>query len=132
MAAHEGKIEFEHRDDVVELTWQGYISEDSVGHAPAALVRFMTARTARFALFDACRVTGFSADSRVPGGAILSELKRLGVKRTHVVTDSSLIRMIGSTVALAVGLSIRFHESRAIAEEAIASERTAAARTARP
>ena len=70
---------------------------------------------------DGCAlgVTGFSADSRVPGGRLLAICKNAGARRVMVVTNSSAIRMIGSTVALATGMSIRFFASRAEAFDAI-------------
>lgn len=102
-------------DDVVELKWSGFISKATVGHVPGELVRWLGDRRPPFALFDATGVTSFSADSREPGGAILEELKTRGVHRAYVVTSSSAVRMIGSAVALAVGLRICFYESRDIA-----------------
>jgi hypothetical protein len=69
--------------------------------------------TIRYAIFDAVRVTGFTADSRVPGAQLLDMCKRAGARRVIVVTNSSAVRMIGSTVALATGMSIRFVSSHA-------------------
>jgi hypothetical protein len=98
-------------------------SDKTCGSAPAALAMFLDGRRPTWAVFDACAVTGFAADSRFAGGAILGALKERGVRRTWVITTSSPIRMIGSTVALAVGLSIRFHENREEAQKAIEIER---------
>jgi len=72
------------------------------------LTRAGPSATIRYAIFDASRVTGFTADSRVPGGQLLEMCKRAGARRVIVVTNSSAVRMIGSTVALATGMSIRF------------------------
>ena len=113
-----GSIEFTRPlEDVVELRWSGFISKGTVGNKPGELADFLDKLEAapRYALFDATGVTGFSPDSREPGGAILGLLKKRGVKRTFVVTDNSAIRMIGSAVALATGLSIRFYETRPLA-----------------
>jgi hypothetical protein len=118
-----GAIDIALNGDVVELTWRGYISDKTCGSAPAALAMFLEGRPVTWAVFDACAVTGFAADSRFAGGAILGALKERGVRRTWVITTSSPIRMIGSTVALAVGLSIRFHENREEAQKAIELER---------
>jgi hypothetical protein len=112
-------------DDIVELRWRGFISKGTVGTKPDELDAFLGASSPRFALFDASGVTGFSADSREPGGAILTRLKKRGVSRTCVVTQNGAIRMIGSAVALAVGLSIRFFETRALALEEIERLRAA-------
>jgi hypothetical protein len=118
-----GRIDFALNGDVVELTWRGFISDKACGSAPSALARFLDGRSVTWAVFDAREVTGFAADARFVGGAILAALKERGVRRTWVVTNSSPIRMIGSTVALAVGLSIRFHDSREEPYKAIALER---------
>lgn len=117
--------------DVVELRWLGYISKGTIGAKPDELDAFLGTASPRFALFDATGVTGFSADSREPGGNILSRLKKRGVSRTCVVTESGAIRMIGSAVALAVGLSIRFFETRALALEEIERMRLTPAPRAR-
>ncbi len=118
-----GQIDFAVNGDVVELTWRGFISDKTCGSAPNALTQFLDGRAVTWAVFDARGVTGFAADSRFAGGAILTALKERGVRRTWVVTNSSPIRMIGSTVALAVGLSIRFHDNREEPYQAIAQER---------
>ena len=97
---------------IIELVWSGYITEASCGHYPDQLIRFLAGRSIRYAIFDAMAVTGFTADSRVPGGALLAQCKRSGARRVIVVTKSSAVRMIGSTVALATGMSIRFVASR--------------------
>jgi hypothetical protein len=93
---------------ILELTWSGYITGAGCGHYPDQLGRLLAGKSIRYAIFDALRVTGFAADSRVPGGKLLDLCKRAGARRVIVVTDSSAIRMIGSTVALATGMSIRF------------------------
>ena len=123
-----GHIDFALDGDVVELTWRGFISDKTCGSAPGALATFLDGRPVTWAVFDACAVTGFAADSRFAGGAILTALKERGVRRTWVITTSSPIRMIGSTVALAVGLSIRFHDNVEEAHKAIALERLKPAR----
>lgn len=110
-----GDIRFALTGDVVVLTWQGFISKGNVGTKPDELEAFLADKQPRFAIFDATPVTGFSADSREPGGAILACLKRRGVVRTCVVTESGSIRMIGSAVALATGHSVRFFENRVMA-----------------
>ena len=53
------------------------------------------------------------------GGKLLALCKGAGARRVIVVTDSSAVRMIGSTVALATGMSIRFVASQAAALGAI-------------
>jgi hypothetical protein len=93
---------------ILELMWSGYITRASCGHYPDLLGRMLMRASIRYAIFDALRVTGFTADSRVPGGQLLELCKRAGARRVIVVTDSSAVRMIGSTVALATGMSIRF------------------------
>ena len=108
------------RPTVVDLVWTGYITEASCGHYPEQLERLLANRKLTYAIFDALGVTGFSADSRVPGGRLLAVCKNAGARRVMVVTDSSAIRMIGSTVALATGMSIRFFATRSEAFEAIA------------
>jgi hypothetical protein len=105
---------------VLDLVWTGYITEQSCGHYPAQLERRLANRRIDYAIFDALDVTGFSADSRVPGGRLLAICKAAGARRVMVVTNSSAIRMIGSTVALATGMSIRFFATRAEAFDAIA------------
>jgi hypothetical protein len=104
---------------IVDLIWTGYITEQSCAHYPAQLERLLASRRIDYAIFDARGVTGFSADSRVPGGRLLAICKAAGARRVMVVTDSSAIRMIGSTVALATGMSIRFFATRREAFEAI-------------
>lgn len=96
----------------MDLVWTGYITGASCGHYPAQLERMLASRRIDYAIFDALAVTGFSADSRVPGGRLLVACKAAGARRVMVVTDSSAIRMIGSTVALAMGMSIRFFATR--------------------
>lgn len=108
------------RPTIVDLVWTGYITEQSCGHYPALLERLLASRRIDYAIFDALGVTGFSADSRVPGGRLLAACKAAGARRVMVVTDSSAIRMIGSTVALATGMSIRFFATRVEAFDAIA------------
>lgn len=108
---------------ILEVVWSGYITQAACGHYPdqlqAMLTRTGPAPSIRYAIFDAVRVTGFTADSRVPGAKLLDLCKRAGARRVIVVTDSSAIRMIGSTVALATGMSIRFVPSHADALEEI-------------
>ena len=103
--------------------WSGYITRASCGHYPEQLSSILTRAgpppTMRYAIFDAIRVTGFTADSRVPGGQLLEMCKRAGARRVIVVTNSSAVRMIGSTVALATGMSIRFVPTQAEALEEI-------------
>jgi hypothetical protein len=107
----------------LEVVWSGYITQASCGHYPEQLQSMLTRAgpraTLRFAIFDAVRVTGFTADSRVPGGQLLEMCKRAGARRVIVVTTSSAVRMIGSTVALATGMSIRFVASHNQALEEI-------------
>jgi hypothetical protein len=97
--------------------WSGYITQASCGHYPEQLQAMLTragpAASIRYAIFDAVRVTGFSADSRVPGAQLLEMCRRAGARRVIVVTSSSAMRMIGSTVALATGKSVRFVPSHA-------------------
>lgn len=93
---------------ILELVWSGYITQASCGHYPDQLARLLARTSIRYAIFDALGVTGFTADSRVPGGQLLELCKRAGARRVIVVTSSSAVRMIGSTVALATGVSIRF------------------------
>jgi CheY-like chemotaxis protein len=107
------------RPTVIDLLWTGYITGASCGHYPEQLERMLASRRITYAIFDALGVTGFSADSRVPGGRLLAVCKSAGARRVMVVTDSSAIRMIGSTVALATGMSVRFFASREEAFEAI-------------
>jgi hypothetical protein len=104
---------------ILELVWSGYITQASCGHYPERLTRLLAGRSIRYAIFDALAVTGFSADSRVAGGKLLALCKGAGARRVIVVTDSSAVRMIGSTVALATGMSIRFVASQAAALGAI-------------
>lgn len=104
---------------IIDLVWTGYITGPSCGHYPAQLERLLASRRIDYAIFDALGVTGFSADSRVPGGRLLAACKAAGARRVMVVTDSSAIRMIGSTVALATGMSIRFFATRGEAFDAI-------------
>jgi hypothetical protein len=119
-----GRIEFRFaQPDVIELVWSGYMNLAAMETYPTELRRMLIGRNLAYALFDASAVTGFAADSRGPGGELLAECKRKGAKRTFVVTQSSPIRMIGSAVAVAVGLSIRFHETRQGALNAIADMR---------
>jgi hypothetical protein len=108
------------RPAIVDVVWSGYITGQSCGHYPEQLERLLASRRIDYAIFDALGVTGFSADSRVPGGRLLAACKAAGARRVMVVTDSSAIRMIGSTVALATGMSIRFFATRSEALEAIA------------
>lgn len=108
------------RPAVLDLVWRGYISEASCGRYPAQLEHLLAAQRIQYAIFDALAVTGFSADSRVAGGRLLSICKQAGARRVMVVTSSGAIRMIGSTVALATGMSIRFFATRAEALDAIA------------
>ncbi|HET9957983.1 MAG TPA: hypothetical protein VFQ61_25975 [Polyangiaceae bacterium] len=93
---------------MLQATWSGYIDQASCGHYPAELRLMLGGRRIRFAIFDALAVTGYAANSHVPGGQLLAVCKDAGAERVIVITDSSAIRMIGSTVALATGLSIRF------------------------
>ncbi len=112
---------------ILELVWSGYITRASCGHYPDQLtallsrasVRRDASPTLRYAIFDALDVTGFTADSRVPGSQLLDMCKRAGARRVIVVTKSSAVRMIGSTVALATGMSIRFVAGHADALEEI-------------
>lgn len=83
------------------------------------LTRAGPSGTLRYAIFDAVRVTGFTADSRIPGAQLLNMCKRAGARRVIVVTNSSAVRMIGSTVALATAMSIRFVSNHAAALEEI-------------
>ena len=103
--------------------WSGYITQASCGHYPEQLASMLTragpGTTIRYAIFDAVRVTGFTADSRIPGGQLLEMCKRAGARRVIVITNSSAVRMIGSTVALATGMSIRFVPTQADALEEI-------------
>jgi hypothetical protein len=108
------------KPSIIDLVWTGYITAQSCGHYPAQLERMLAQRRIDYAIFDALGVTGFSADSRVPGGRLLAVCKAAGARRVMVVTDSSAIRMIGSTVALATGMSIRFFATRDEAFQAIA------------
>jgi hypothetical protein len=104
---------------ILDLVWTGYITEASCAQYPAQLEHLLAAQRIDYAVFDALRVSGFSADSRGPGGRLLSICKQAGARRVMVVTDSSAIRMIGSTVAFATGMSIRFFATRAEALAAI-------------
>lgn len=104
---------------VVDLIWTGYITEASCGQYPAQLEHLLASQPIHYAIFDALGVSGFRADSRVPGGRLLAICKRAGARRVMVVTNSGAIRMIGSTVALATGMSIRFFATRAEALVAI-------------
>lgn len=108
---------------ILEVVWSGYITQASCGHYPDRLQSMLTragpAATIRYAIFDASRVTGFTADSRVPGSQLLEMCKRAGARRVIVVTNSSAVRMIGSTVALATRMSIRFVQSHGDALEEI-------------
>jgi hypothetical protein len=108
---------------ILEVVWSGYITQASCGHYPERLRSMLTragpAATIRYAIFDAVRVTGFAADSRVPGSQLLEMCKRAGARRVIVVTNSSAVRMIGSTVALATRMSIRFVSSLGAALEEI-------------
>lgn len=104
---------------ILEVIWSGYITRASCGHYPDQLIRLLGRTTIRYAIFDALAVTGFTADSRVPGGRLLEICKRAGARRVMVVTNSSAVRMIGSTVALATGMSIRFVAQTADALEEI-------------
>jgi hypothetical protein len=104
---------------ILELVWSGYITEASCTHYPERLSRLLAGKSIRYAIFDALAVTGFRADSRVSGGKLLALCKRAGARRVLVVTNSSAVRMIGSTVALAIGMSIRFYASQATALESI-------------
>jgi hypothetical protein len=118
-----GSITFQLHGDVLELTWSGFISEETVGGSPREMKSFLGSVQPAYAIFDATAVTSYSGDSRVPGGAILTELRRRGVKKTIVVTNSGAIRMIGSAVAVAVGLQLRFVETRVEAANAIVQAR---------
>jgi hypothetical protein len=108
---------------ILEVVWSGYITQASCGHYPERLQSMLTragpAASIRYAIFDAARVTGFTADSRVPGSQLLEMCKRAGARRVIVVTNSSAVRMIGSTVALATRMSIRFVSSHGAALEEI-------------
>lgn len=105
--------------EVLDLVWTGYISEASCGQYPAQLEHLLASRRISYAIFDALGVSGFSADSRVAGGRMLAICKQAGARRVMVVTESGPIRMIGSTVALATGMSIRFFATRSEALGAI-------------
>ena len=104
---------------VVDLVWTGYVTEASCGQYPWQLQHLLAAQRIDYAIFDALGVTGFSADSRGPGGRLLAICKDAGARRVMVVTESGAIRMIGSTVALATGMSVRFFATRAEALAAI-------------
>lgn len=108
---------------ILEVVWSGYITQASCGHYPEQLQSMLTragpSGTLRYAIFDAVRVTGFTADSRIPGAQLLNMCKRAGARRVIVVTNSSAVRMIGSTVALATAMSIRFVSNHAAALEEI-------------
>lgn len=111
---------------ILELVWSGHITRGSCGHYPDQLTALLSrasvrgsSPTLRYAIFDALGVTGFTADSRIPGGQLLNMCKRAGARRVIVVTRSSAVRMIGSTVALATGMSIRFVAGHAEALEEI-------------
>lgn len=111
-----GHIAFTITGHVVELIWTGFIADAGIASVPEQLEKELVGKEVRYAIFDARPVTDYAADSRLSGGAILGVLKAAGVKRTWVITESGSIRMIGSAVALAVGLSMRFVATR---EEAI-------------
>jgi hypothetical protein len=123
-----GKITFHWvTPTILELVWSGHITRASCGHYPDQLTALLSRATVRpgsspslrYAIFDALGVTGFTADSRIPGGQLLNMCKRAGARRVIVVTRSSAVRMIGSTVALATGMSIRFVAGHADALEEI-------------
>lgn len=116
----QGAIRFRFvRPALLDVVWTGYITDASCAQYPAQLQHLLAAQRIDYAIFDALGVSGFSADSRGPGRRLLSICKEAGARRVMVVTDSAAIRMIGSTVALATGMSIRFFATRPEALAAI-------------
>jgi hypothetical protein len=116
---------------VVECTIAGHVDGAALDDATAELQRFLGPDGRVEALFvETGGVTGFDPDVAGSGRGFLGAFQERGVQASVAVAPNGLVRMMGSAIALATGLSMRFFGDRD--EALVYLEKTRAKRRVAP
>lgn len=94
-------------NDTIELVQKGHLTKPLVEQEYQQLVRMTTTHKVRWVLSDAETVSNFDASISAAGSAIVGHLKTIGVERVVIVVNSSVVRMMASTLGFAAGLPIK-------------------------
>lgn len=105
----------EHR--VLELVFAGRIDATLVEHLRGGVAAHLAESSAvasrpSLALIDASQVTDYSIDVAGPGRLLLAELRAGGCAEAVCAVGLPHVRAMGSALALAASLPIRFVETR--------------------
>ncbi len=119
-----------HDDDVIAGIFKGHVTAADVTELRRLTDALMDARVPLAVYIDTSAVTGFDPAVREPAVPWLRSMKEREVRRLLAVAPSSLVRMMGSAIAVASGLSLKF-VAAADLEAALARERDAAAPSGR-
>jgi hypothetical protein len=102
----------------------GHISATVVTSAVEQLEVQLADEPASFLMIDGSAITGYNADVRISGVALLKVAKRYGIHAGVCIAPSAAVRMMGAAVAFVSGLPFDFVESRPQAEQAILRRRS--------
>jgi hypothetical protein len=99
-------------ESTLEVRFPAYVDASCLAKVIREVRALVGARQLDGALLDASRVERYSADVRGPSRELLDFLRQHGVRRPIAVSSRGAVRMIGSAIALAVGIPIVFVETR--------------------
>lgn len=97
---------------VVEAIYKGYITSEMQERSFPEFKTVLGKATASHWVIDAIDIDGFDPKVGIAGGAWISSFKGQGGHTMIVVTTSSLVRMLGSTLAFGSGLSVKVVSTR--------------------
>lgn len=98
-------------DDIIIVRMIGHVDADSLtalqNHIEAALV----GRKIRGAILDTMELSSLNPNVTTVGSQFLGVLKKHGCSRSVCATASAMVRMLGSTIALAASMRMKFVDS---------------------
>jgi hypothetical protein len=99
-------------DDIIETVVNGRIDDALVTNSGRLALESMTSRPARYYLIDARRASTYDGTALKAARQIAQELFKGGIREIIAITDSGMLRMMGTTIAFALSDPISFFSTR--------------------
>jgi anti-anti-sigma regulatory factor len=109
-------------DDMVIVVFQGHVDADSVRELMGVLDQALAEKRVRGAIFDTLAVTSVNGNVTLVGAQFLAVLQKRGCTRSTCASSMAVVRMLGSTIALAAGLRLRFVDTMEAARRELISD----------
>lgn len=105
--------------DTLVLVLRGYQTGPTIRAAVEKMTAALVGKKVRFVYFAVDEINAFHPNVAGPGNELLALVKKHGVELAIASSTNAGVRMMGQTLAFAVGMKMRFVSTRAEAFQRI-------------